>query len=296
MKNDVFFKYCMAGDDEKSIFIRHFILEFILGFHIKKTTVLNPELLPDSVVEKKVILDILLKDEKGQFFNIEMQISGYSQNNLLRFQEFAFRMTSRQTEKGKDYTNLKTCYQIIFIDAISEYSDEFIRYFVLKDQHNIEYDRSSLINIIFLQMPVINRIVKEKGIENLNAFEQLCYLFKNGPDDDILKSKERLVELLMEKHEEIKDNVMWWTFADAIERGERAYEGNLKEKYDNGFKEGIKEGALKTLHNAIKLKYQIHADDLVYSLDIDEVTEALNLVLLCENYDDFEQKFLAHKG
>lgn len=76
-KNDVFFKYCMAGDDEKSIFIRHSILEFILGFHIEKTTVLNPELLPDSVVEKKVILDILLKDEKGQFFNIEMQISGY---------------------------------------------------------------------------------------------------------------------------------------------------------------------------------------------------------------------------
>lgn len=66
-KNDVFFKYLLIGDDEGSIYIRHTIIEELLGFRPKFTRVLNAELLPDYLDGKKVILDVLMKMNKEIF-------------------------------------------------------------------------------------------------------------------------------------------------------------------------------------------------------------------------------------
>ncbi|WP_416239242.1 PD-(D/E)XK nuclease family transposase, partial [[Eubacterium] hominis] len=38
-----------------------------------KSTILNVEILPDQFGNKKIILDILAEDSKGNLYNIEMQ-------------------------------------------------------------------------------------------------------------------------------------------------------------------------------------------------------------------------------
>ena len=66
---------------------------------------------------------------------------------------------------------------------------------------------------MFIQMSYFSMwlIILKKGKENpklneLNDFEQLLYLFENNENDAILKTKERLVKVFMEKYKEIQKN------------------------------------------------------------------------------------------
>ena len=75
----------------------------------------------------------------------------------------------------------------------------------------------------FVHMPAINDIVKEKEMQRLNDFEQLVYLFENNKKNDILKSKERLVKVFMDKYEEMQKDDELWSTAMAIQMGEARY-------------------------------------------------------------------------
>ena len=64
---------------------------------------------------------------------------------------------------------------------------------------------------MFIQMSYFSMwlIILKKGKENpklneLNDFEQLLYLFENNEKNDILKSKERLVKVFVDKYEEMQ--------------------------------------------------------------------------------------------
>ena len=115
--NDVFFKYMLIGDDAGSALLRSRIIEEIYGLKVHETKVLNPELLPEAFFGKRAVLDVVLEDEAGHFYDLEMQVSGYTQKEQLRFQQYGYRLVGRQLKQGDDYTKLKPFYQIIFIGA-----------------------------------------------------------------------------------------------------------------------------------------------------------------------------------
>ncbi|MCR0153913.1 Rpn family recombination-promoting nuclease/putative transposase, partial [[Clostridium] innocuum] len=71
--NDVFFKYALSREDEGSVYARNTIIERVTGIKVKESTVLNPNLDPGIIGKKRIILDVHVKDEKGRFFNLEMQ-------------------------------------------------------------------------------------------------------------------------------------------------------------------------------------------------------------------------------
>ena len=70
---------------------------------------------------------------------------------------------------------------------------------------------------IYIYLPEINAIVKRKGFEKLNDFEQLCFLFKNNDEDGILKTEERLVKKVMEKYRKFQDAEDLWSIAMATQ-------------------------------------------------------------------------------
>ena len=79
-------------------------------------------------------------------------------------------------------------------------------------------------------------------IRDRNDFEQVCYLFKNNANHAILKTKERLVRKLMEKHEKFKDDEGLWSLAMSRQMSEWREKNNLLDSYDEGKKKGLEEG------------------------------------------------------
>ncbi|MGX8850489.1 Rpn family recombination-promoting nuclease/putative transposase [Amedibacillus sp. YH-ame10] len=255
-RNDVFFKYALSADDETSKFIRHTIIEELTGIHPKESKVLNPIMDAKIIGKKGVILDVHVKDEQGNEYDIEMQTTYIGSLDNKRFQLYLTRMLSNQLKRGDNYRKLQHVYQIVFIDAYALSNHRLINKYELKDEDGDPMGGDSLIRSIFIHLPAIERIAKEKGALHMSGFEQLCYLFKNSGNRDILKSDERLVKAIMEKYEHMQDDEDLWSIAMAIEMGEMRVENQLEERtqiaLEQGMKQGIKKGMKKGLKEGLE--------------------------------------------
>ena len=173
--NDVFFKYMLIGDDAGSALLRSRIIEEIYGLKVHETKVLNPELLPEAFFGKRAVLDVVLEDEAGHFYDLEMQVSGYTQKEQLRFQQYGYRLVGRQLKQGDEYTELKPFYQIIFMNDKPKDGGRMIRHYKVKDEDNQEEPNGTLNRaIVFLPVSythLIRIILQQDTVEFLpNAF------------------------------------------------------------------------------------------------------------------------------
>ena len=48
----------------------------------------------------------------------------------------------------------------------------------MRDPYGEAESKEPLLHRIYIQLPMIDEIAKEKGMEAMNDFEQVCYLFK----------------------------------------------------------------------------------------------------------------------
>ena len=146
-------------------------------------------------------------------------------------------------------------------------------------------------------------------MEAMNDFEQVCYLFKNNANHAILKTKERLVRKLMEKHEKFKDDEGLWSLAMSRQMAEWREKNNLLDSYDEGKKKGLEEGTklglekgtklgleqgtklgleegnrlgtLNLLSMQIKQKFAIDAKEWLSTLSLSQLYELSNQLLTC---------------
>ena len=161
--NDIFFKFALGTEDEDAAFIRP-----------KESTVLNPNLDPVILKKKKMVLDIRVKDSKGREYGIEMQTTYSKKSELKRFELYGARMLSNQLDNGEKYYELLPVYQIIFLDSYTEHTRKLIDAYQMRNKEGEVESKRSLMRRIYIYLPEINAIVKHKGFEKLNDFEQLC--------------------------------------------------------------------------------------------------------------------------
>jgi len=138
-------------------------------------------------------------------------------------------------------------------------------------------------------MPAINDIVREKEIQRLNDFEQLVYLFENNGKNDILKSKERLVKVFMDKYEEMQKDDELWSTAMAIQMGEARYRYGL----EDSFEEGKKEGEALLLIKQLKSKYHEDCSAWLLSLNDEQFEAVSNLILVCNTYQELKNQVMS---
>ena len=150
----------------------------------------------------------------------------------------------------------------------------------------------------YIHMPAINDIVREKEIQRLNDFEQLVYLFENNGKNDILKSKERLVKVFMDKYEEMQKDDELWSTAMAIQMGEARYRYGLEDRFEEGMKEGIikgkaegkLEGERQLLHRLMEAKFQEDCTAWLQSLTEDQLHIVSNLLLECDTLESVKKQ------
>ena len=122
-------------------------------------------------------------------------------------------------------------------------------------------------------------------MEAMNDFEQVCYLFKNNANHAILKTKERLVRKLMEKHEKFKDDEGLWSLAMSRQMAEWREKNNLLDSYD----EGKKKGVIDLLSLQIKQKFAIDAKEWLSTLSLSQLYELSNQLLTCNTWEELKQ-------
>ena len=281
--NDLFFKYTLSREDEGSVYARNTIIERVTGIRVKESTVLNPNLDPG------IILDVHVKDEQNRHFNIEMQTTYKGLAEMMRFEFYGARALNNQLNSGKKYKDLKPVYQIIFIDEYAWNNRNLINQYQMRNEQGEKESYYPLILRTYIHMPAINDIVREKEIQRLNDFEQLVYLFENNGKNDILKSKERLVKVFMDKYEEMQKDDELWSTAMAIQMGEARYRYGL----EDSFEEGKKEGEALLLIKQLKSKYHEDCSAWLLSLNDEQFEAVSNLILVCNTYQELKNQVMS---
>ena len=308
--NDLFFKYTLSREDEGSVYARNTIIERVTGIKVKESTVLNPNLDPGIIGKKRIILDVHVKDEQNRHFNIEMQTTYKGLAEMMRFEFYGARALNNQLKSGEFYDQLKPVYQIIFIDEYAWNNRNLINQYQMRNEQGEKESYYPLILRTYIHMPAINDIVREKEIQRLNDFEQLVYLFENNGKNDILKSKERLVKVFMDKYEEMQKDDELWSTAMAIQMGEARYRYGLEDSFEEGMKEGIirgkaegkvegkiegriegkLEGERQLLHRLMEAKFQEDCTAWLQSLTEDQLHIVSNLLLECDTLESVKKQ------
>ena len=303
-RNDLFFKYTLSREDEGSIFARNTIIERVTGIRVKESTVMNPNLDPKTIGKKKIILDVHVKDENNQLFCIEMQTT-FSETELKRFEFYGARALNDQLNSGEKYELLKPVHQIIFIDEYPWNNQNLMNHYQMRTEKGEVENKKALIKRSYIHLPVINELVRKQGILKLNDFEQLCFLFENNENDAILKTKERLVKVFMEKYKEMQKNEKLWSTAMAIQMGEARYRNGLNDSYKEGLEKGLEQGIEKgreegikegkeagkrlILNQLIENIYHEDATTWLQSLTIEQLNSISRMILSCDTFDELKK-------
>lgn len=168
--NDYCFKDYFGMDDLDSMEMRNYVCEYSIGNGAKivKSTILNVEILPDQLGNKKIILDILAEDSNGNLYNIEMQRSP-SIADYFRWEYYGARNLSSRLKKGGKYINLKPVYQIIFMRGYAYGNHNLINRYIMRNDNGQQEHEHPLMHRIYISLPAIDHIVAEKGKNNLRG-------------------------------------------------------------------------------------------------------------------------------
>ncbi|MEE0384736.1 PD-(D/E)XK nuclease family transposase, partial [Amedibacillus dolichus] len=229
--------------------------------------------------------------------DFEMQTTFLQASEWKRFEYYGANMLSKQLVEGENYRQLQPIYQIIFVNACPQNEKRLINRYIMRDQYGEAESKEPLLHRIYIQLPMIDEIAKEKGMEAMNDFEQVCYLFKNNANHAILKTKERLVRKLMEKHEKFKDDEGLRSLAMSRQMAEWREKNNLLDSYDEGKKKGLEEGTqigttlgtVNLLALQIKQKFAIDAKEWLSTLSLSQLYELSNQLFTCNTWEELKQ-------
>ena len=289
-KNDFMFKHSLGNDqDPDSFYLLKLFIEGILNISCKSITILNPDLVVENIEDKDMLLDIRVQTNTGDYVNIEMQYSAFSKNQYQRFQIYGASLLSRQEKEGDDYQkNINHVYQIIFIDDIDKANLKlYDRYESRNEEGKLE--KYNLLTRVYVQMPYINLIKKQKKLEEFSEIEKGIYIFENGITDDIIRLKEdnKVVEIMKEKIERFNQDEQLRDMAYKRSLNRWANERDKQDMYEKGKEEGIEEGIKQGIeqgkYNLIKQLFNKY-----YPKEDDNILENLNN----EQYDKIFEMIL----
>ena len=244
-----------------------------------------------------------MKDEAGRFYNLEMQTTYAGIAEMMRFEFYGARALNNQLKSSEKYRDLKPVYQIIFIEKYAWNNKNLINHYQMRNEQGEAESEYPLIRRTFVHLPVINDIAKKKEIQQMDDFEQLCFLFKNNAKNDILKSKERLVKVFMDKYEEMQKDDELWSTAMAIQMGEARYRYGLEDSFEEGKTEGkiegekigIQKGRISLLLKQLESKYREDCSAWLQSLSNEQIEAVSSLILVCNSFQELKNQIMIRK-
>ena len=293
-KNDFMFKHSLGNDqDPGSFYLLKLFIEGILNISCKSITILNPDLVVENIEDKDMLLDIRVQTNTGDYVNIEMQYSAFSKNQYQRFQIYGASLISRQEKEGDDYQkNINHVYQIIFIDDIDKANLKlYDRYESRNEEGKLE--KYNLLTRVYVQMPYINLIKKQKKLEEFSEIEKGIYIFENGITDDIIRLKEdnKVVEIMKEKIERFNQDEKLRDMAYKRSLNRWANERDKQDMYEKGKEEGIKQEKYNLIKQLFNKYYPKEDDSILENLNSEQYDKIFEMILDNQSIEEIK-KFL----
>lgn len=202
-------------------------------------------------------------------------------------------MLSRQEKERDDYQkNINHVYQIIFIDDIDKANLKlYDRYESRNEEGKLE--KYNLLTRVYVQMPYINLIKKQKKLEEFSEIEKGIYIFENGITDDIIRLKEdnKVVEIMKEKidrfnqDEQLRDMAYkrslnrWANERDKQDMYEKGKEEGIKQGIEHGVKQGIIEKSKEKTKQLFNKYYPEEDDSILENLNNEQYDKIFEMIL-----------------
>jgi predicted transposase/invertase (TIGR01784 family) len=232
--------------------------------HIISIDIKNPEILPDHIKEKYIVLDILAYDNQGNHYDIEMQASKYFYYPKRSIYYLA-KMIASQLKSGEDYNLLEPVIGIHFLDYIenSIYTD-CTYCFELRDRKHPELKYSDDLAVYIFELPKVSREDKlidlpEDERKQYEWLHFLNYAHEGGAAMQKAYYTNPMVHRAFDLLAQISDDEQTCKDAEFREKAIRnkMFELNTARKKgrEEGRKEGIEKGIKKGIELGLDLKF-----------------------------------------
>jgi predicted transposase/invertase (TIGR01784 family) len=224
------------------------VLSTYTGKPVTEVQVRENEPAVDSIIEKKIRLDVNCRFNDGELAEVEMTLFP-TRYEPWRQEFYASKLCASQNMSGRQYKNLKQVYQITFIGPDRQMKDDefMVHNFSFYDvEHMVSL--GGRVNIITIELSKM----ADKPIEELTTQELWAYYLRYGNDPE----KADKIKTLMKREEGIKmaASTLSTISRDENEAARLLYEEKILNDWESGLADarddGIQIGLQQGIQNA----------------------------------------------
>ena len=302
-KYDYFFHYSLIYYDELRLFLCRYLSH---DQSITSTFVINSETFKGFYENKKLIMDVVVQDDKGRYYDFEMHNYDIKLEDQIRFLRYGERLVDNQEKRGVEYIHLKPVYQMIIYTGqpIDNYHG-YIHYIQKGDIKNHLFYRGGVVKTVLLQLQLLK---EEYDMEQrLEPMEQLSYLWMYNQSHkfsemcDLVKGVMKIHDKFMNSDEllkayEIESERLLIRSKISRNKEEGREEGlkeGLKEGREEGLKDGRKEGQIELAILLIETKYH-KSGEWLKQCTPQQMKHFHELFVQDMSYDDLKKNVLSY--
>ena len=256
-KVDYAFKYLYGRDVTRPILIDvvNSVLQPSSGAAIGELELLNPFNPKETLDDKLSILDIKARDQSGQQFNIEMQMSTYPAYDK-RILFYASRLHQQQLHQGVDYSELRPTISISFLNHVlfPQVPEHHLRFSLLERLHHFPFNTDLAFHI--LELPKFTKTAAElkngldiwlyflRHAEKMNS-DSLPAALARPPVKRALEELKMLTQMEIEREQYEARLKAQLDHNSLMKAAQRFQEQGLKEGREAGRQQGEKIGVIK---------------------------------------------------
>ena len=240
-KNDAVFKRLFAGAP-------HLLAELINAVRaddppLTVVEIINPEIRPEDLDGKLIVLDLLARDPHGKLYNVEMQVRT-QRAWAARSAYYLARAFTGQLVEGEDYSRLKPAIGIHLLDfALFDDQDQGLWCFELRDrdQHGVRLGEELQLHVI--ELPKADRL----GAGSTELAAWVAFLKHWQEEQRMSEIKYPPVQEAMERIRDMSSDVLTWHEALRRDMAFMDEQVRQREAREDGMAEGLAEGLAKGL-------------------------------------------------
>jgi predicted transposase/invertase (TIGR01784 family) len=180
--NDIAFRKIFGNETKTEILISFLnaVLKLEDNKQIVWVEILNPYQLPRMTGSKTTILDVRAKDQAGNFYIVEMQVTDRAGLDK-RIVYYGAKSYAAQLDAGENYYQLKPVIFIGILDFEYLQSLHYLSRHLILDAHTQEHKLKDL-EFTFIELPKFDKT--ESQLQTLT--EKWIYFIKNAVDLDLI--------------------------------------------------------------------------------------------------------------
>ena len=229
---------------------------------------------------RKMILDIVVKDDQDRYYNFEMQNGCINEGTLVRFQLYAMSLVSRQMIELNNYKEVKKVRQFII------YTGPLIKNFE-HDYHIAQlYDKDYQVlmerGLLEFHILQIQRLEEMKMDVRYQDIQEAFWMFSDESNHK-KKAKTELgkdIKALYDRYLHSEDFMIYCH----IERERRVIE--------QGMRDSKEEGKIEEIKKIIYAKYGIHELEWLYDCTEAQLDRIHMIIFENISYEEFKEQIM----